>query len=70
MRFFAFFLKTTESAPNFFQGLGKNTCSLQPALKVLRAAFLVEIQKVYYASWSGTQGHFISRAVFQLLILM
>jgi len=22
-----------ESAPNFFQGLGENTCSLQPALK-------------------------------------
>jgi len=21
------------SAPNFFQGLGENTCSLQPALK-------------------------------------
>jgi len=22
-----------ESAPNFFQGLGENTCLLQPALK-------------------------------------
>jgi len=22
-----------EFAPNFFQGLGENTCSLQPALK-------------------------------------
>jgi len=30
-----FFSKTAkdESAPDFFQGLGKNTCSLQPALK-------------------------------------
>jgi len=27
-------LKTTRgSAPNFFQGLGENTCLLQPALK-------------------------------------
>jgi len=23
-----------ESAPNFFQGLGENTCLLQPALKI------------------------------------
>jgi len=31
--FFAFFIKLqNESAPNFFQGLGENTCSLQHAL--------------------------------------
>jgi len=31
---FAFSRKRQDgSAPNFFQGLGKNTCSLQPALK-------------------------------------
>jgi len=23
-----------RSAPNFFQGLGENTCSLQPAMKI------------------------------------
>jgi len=32
--FLRFFRKQQdESVPNFFQGLGENTCSLQPTLK-------------------------------------
>jgi len=35
VRFFAFFSKTERViCANFFQGLGENTCSLQPALKI------------------------------------
>jgi len=34
MRFLRFSQKVQDgSTPNFFQGLGENTCSIQPALK-------------------------------------
>jgi len=37
-------------APNFFQGLGKNTCSLQPALKS-NASSLEEVGIHSFPAW-------------------
>jgi len=33
VRFCVFLKQQDRSVPNFFMGLGENTCSLQPALK-------------------------------------
>jgi len=40
------------SAPNFFQGLGENTCLLQPALKsTLHTAFMqIQIQRYTFVA--------------------
>jgi len=41
---FAFFLNTRRIYTNFFQDLGENTCSLQPALKSTAPAFKERIK--------------------------
>jgi len=48
--FFAFFSNDKTGLRHFFQGLGENTCSLQPALKINAPSLLRQIVLLLFNS--------------------